>query len=35
MSGIEFLAIGEHTSIDAFRDHLRWNELYYLLAKGL
>lgn len=35
MSGIEFLAIDEHTSIDAFRDHLRWNDLYYLLARGL
>jgi L-arabinose isomerase len=35
MSGIEFLAIDEDTSIDAFRDQLRWNDLYYLLAKGL
>ena len=35
MSGIEFLAIDEHTSIDAFRDHLRWNDLYYLLVRGL
>jgi L-arabinose isomerase len=35
MSGIEFLAIDEHTSIDAFRDQLRWNDLYYLLARGL
>ena len=35
MSGIEFLVIDEHTRIDAFRDQLRWNDLYYLLAKGI
>jgi L-arabinose isomerase len=35
MSGIEFLAIDEHTAIDAFGDHLRWNDLYYLLVRGL
>ena len=35
MSGVEFLVIDEHTSLDRFRDQLRWNDLYYLLAKGL
>jgi len=35
MSGIEFLVIDEDTNLDAFRDRLRWNDLYYLLAGGL
>jgi len=35
MSGIEFLAIDEQTSIEAFRDQLRRNDLCYLLARGL
>jgi L-arabinose isomerase len=35
MSGLEFLLIDETTSIDRFRDQLRWNDLYYLLARGL
>ena len=35
MSGVEFLVIDEGTQLDAFRDRLRWNDLYYLLARGL
>jgi L-arabinose isomerase len=35
MSGIEFLAIDEATRLDDFRDRLRWNDLYYHMAKGL
>jgi L-arabinose isomerase len=35
MSGIEFLLIDERTELDAFRDRLRWNDLYYLLGRGL
>ena len=35
MSGIEFLLIDGTTSLDRFRDQLRWNDLYYLLARGL
>ncbi len=34
MAGIEFLVIDENTRLEEFRDKLRWNELYYLLAKG-
>jgi L-arabinose isomerase len=34
MAGIEFLLIDEHTEVEAFKDKLRWNELYYHLAKG-
>jgi L-arabinose isomerase len=35
MSGIELLLIDETTKLDRFRDELRWNDLYYLLARGL
>jgi L-arabinose isomerase len=35
MSGVEFVVIDEATELEAFRDRLRWNDLYYLLAKGL
>ncbi|MEO5966008.1 MAG: L-arabinose isomerase [Candidatus Limnocylindrales bacterium] len=35
MSGVEILVIDEATTLDAFRDQLRWNDLYWLLAKGL
>ena len=34
MSGIEFLAIDETTELSSFRDRLRWNDLYYQLARG-
>ena len=35
MSGVEYLLIDERTEVDAFRDRLRWNDLYHLLAGGL
>jgi L-arabinose isomerase len=35
MAGIEYLRIDNTTTLPAFRNELRWNELYYLLAKGL
>jgi L-arabinose isomerase len=35
MSGVEYLVIDEDTTLEAFRDQLRWNDLYWLLAKGL
>jgi len=35
MAGIEFLLIDENTRIEEFKEKLRWNELYYLLAKGI
>jgi len=35
MAGIEFLLIDEHTRLQDFRDKLRWNELHYLLSKGI
>ncbi|HEY2982166.1 MAG TPA: L-arabinose isomerase [Anaerolineales bacterium] len=35
MAGIEFLLIDESTRLDDFRNRLRWNDMYYHLAKGL
>jgi len=35
MCGIEFLAIDDSTELEAFRDRLRWNDVYHLLAKGI
>jgi L-arabinose isomerase len=35
IAGIEFLLIDENTQVDEFKEKLRWNELYYLLNKGL
>ena len=35
MSGVELLVIDEATTLGGFRDQLRWNDLYWLLAKGL
>lgn len=34
IAGVEFLLIDENTCIDDFKDKLRWNDLYYLLAKA-
>jgi L-arabinose isomerase len=35
LSGVELLVIDEATTLDGFRDQLRWNDLYWLLAKGI
>ncbi|HJS20991.1 MAG TPA: L-arabinose isomerase, partial [Anaerolineales bacterium] len=35
MAGIEFLLIDENTSVQNFRNELRWNDLYYHLANGI
>jgi L-arabinose isomerase len=35
IAGIEFLLIDEHTTLRDFKKELRWNDLYYHLAKGL
>jgi L-arabinose isomerase len=34
MANIEFLLIDENTQVEEFKEKLRWNEMYYLLAKG-
>ena len=35
MGDIEYLHIGKSTTLTNFRNELRWNEMYYMLAKGL
>ena len=35
MAGLEFLLIDNDTKLSAFKKELRWNEMYYHLAKGL
>ena len=35
MAGIEFLLIDENTCVEEFKEKLRWNDLYYLLNRGL
>ena len=35
MAGIEYLLIDKNTSISEFKNVLRWNEIYYMLANGL
>ena len=35
MAGSEFLVIGKNTQLSEFKKELRWNEIYYLLARGL
>jgi len=35
MAGMEFLRIDRDTRLDSFKKELRWNDLYYHLAKGL
>ena len=35
MAGIEFVHIGKETNLTEFKKELKWNEMYYMLAKGL
>ena len=35
MAGMEFLLIDKDTQLAAFKKELRWNDLYYHLAKGI
>jgi L-arabinose isomerase len=35
MAGIEFVAINKDTCLTDFKKELKWNEMYYMLAKGL
>jgi L-arabinose isomerase len=35
MAGIEFLLINRDTRLATFKQELRWNDIYYLLARGL
>lgn len=35
MAGMEYLLIGADTTVTDFKKELRWNEIYYQLARGL
>jgi L-arabinose isomerase len=35
IAGVEFLHIGDDTDLYQFKNDLRWNEIYYMLAEGL
>ncbi len=35
IAGIEFLLINEDTTVETFKQQLRWNDLYYHMARGL
>jgi L-arabinose isomerase len=35
MADMEFLLIDENTDLQAFKQELRWNDLYYHLKGGL
>jgi L-arabinose isomerase len=35
MAGMEFLLIDDDTKLAAFKKELRWNDMFYALAKGL
>jgi L-arabinose isomerase len=35
MAGVELLCIGAGTTVDGIKNEIRWNEMYYHLAKGL
>jgi L-arabinose isomerase len=35
MAGMEFLLIDKDTTVSGFKKELRWNDLYYHLAKGI
>jgi L-arabinose isomerase len=35
MAGVEFVLIDEHTRLHEIQKELRWNEAYYLMAKGV
>jgi L-arabinose isomerase len=35
MAGVELLCIGEGTTVENIKNEIRWNEMYYHLAKGL
>ncbi|GIK39845.1 MAG: L-arabinose isomerase [Chloroflexota bacterium] len=35
MAGMEFLLIDKNTTVSGFKKELRWNDLYYHLAKGI
>jgi L-arabinose isomerase len=35
MANVEFLSIDNNTNISDFKKEIRWNDMYYMLSKGL
>jgi len=35
MMGIEYVLIGEKCDLTAFKNELRWNEIYYHISDGI
>jgi L-arabinose isomerase len=35
MADIEMVLIDKNTDLSAFKKELKWNEIYYFMAKGL
>jgi L-arabinose isomerase len=35
MVGVELLNIGEGSTVEGIKNEIRWNEMYYHLARGL
>ncbi len=35
IAGVELLCIGEDTTVESIKNEIRWNEMYYHLARGL
>ncbi|MBN1687243.1 MAG: L-arabinose isomerase [Spirochaetales bacterium] len=35
MAGVELLCIGEGSTVEGIRNEIRWNEMYYHLARGI
>ena len=35
MAGVEFLLIDKNMRLHDFKNEIRWNEVYYHIAKGL
>jgi L-arabinose isomerase len=35
IAGVECIRIGSETNIRDIKNELRWNEIYYMLARGL
>jgi len=35
MAGVELVCIGEESTVEGIKNEIRWNEMYYHLARGL
>jgi L-arabinose isomerase len=35
MAGVELICIGDGSTVEGIKNEIRWNEMYYHLAKGI